>query len=52
MGDWIINQFLKGSRNYRHAQLVGDIVVCNKPEMPRRLNLLKDFVMTELRKIT
>ena len=52
MGDWIINQFLKGSRNFRHASLVGDIVVCNKVEMPRRLNLLKDFVMSELRKIT
>jgi len=52
MGDWIINQFLKGSRIYRHASLVGDIVVCNKMEMPRRLNLLKDFVMGELRKVT
>jgi hypothetical protein len=52
MGDWIINQFLKGSRNFRHASLVGDIVVCNKAEMPRRLNLLKDFVMTEIQRIT
>lgn len=52
MGDWIINQFLKGSRNYRHASLVGDIVVCNKSEMPRRLNLLKDFVISEISKIT
>jgi hypothetical protein len=52
MGDWIINQFLKGSRNYRHASLVGDIVVCNKNEMPRRLNLLKDFVISEISKIT
>lgn len=52
MGDWIINQFLKGSRNFRHASLVGDIVVCNKAEMPRRLNLLKDFVVTEIQRIT
>lgn len=52
MGDWIINQFLKGIRNFRHASLVGDIVVCNKAEMPRRLNLLKDFVMTEIQRIT
>jgi hypothetical protein len=43
---------LKGSRNFRHASLVGDIVVCNKAEMPRRLNLLKDFVVTEIQRIT
>lgn len=49
MGDWIINQFLKGgARNPRHASLVGEIVICNKVEMPRRLNLMKDFVMNQL----
>jgi hypothetical protein len=51
MGDWIIDQFLKGSRNHRHASLVGEIVICNRQEMPRRLNLLKDFVMTQLRQV-
>lgn len=61
MGDWIINQFLsktvtgpsataQASRsqttNSRHASLVGEIVICNKEELPRRLTLLKDFVVS------
>jgi hypothetical protein len=56
MGDWIINEFLKGSssgsRNLKHASLVGEIVMCNKHELPRRLLLLKDFVMTQLQLVT
>ncbi len=49
MGDWIINQFLKGGRIYKHASLVGEIVMCNKKELPRRLSFLKDHVMQQLR---
>lgn len=52
MGDWIINQFLKSGRNYKHASLVGEIIMSNKTELPRRLNLLKDHVMSSLRSIT
>ncbi len=40
MGDWIINQFLKSGRIYKHAALVGQIVICNKTELPRRLKFL------------
>jgi len=49
MGDWIINQFLKTGRNNKHAQLVGQIIMCNKDELPRRLALLKDYVLSNLR---
>lgn len=38
--------------SYRHASLVGEIVICNKQEMSRRLALLKDFVMKQLRQVT
>ena len=53
MGDWIINQFLRGqSPSAKHASLVGEIVMCNKQELPRRLSFLKEHVITLLRQIT
>ena len=51
MGDWIISQFLNNSSIYKHAALVGEIVMCNKEELPRRLLLLQNHVMKELESI-
>lgn len=51
MGDWIINQFLKGGKVYKHASLVGEIVMCNKDELPRRLKILQEYVLKELSSI-
>lgn len=51
MGDWIINQFLHSGRIYRHAALVGEIVMCNKTELPRRLKILQTFVMSQITQV-
>lgn len=40
MGDWIINKFLKSGNLYNHASLVGEIVMCDKAELSRRLKIL------------
>eukprot|EP00347_Sterkiella_histriomuscorum_P017580 403348792 len=52
MGDWIINQFLKSPNLNKHASLIGQIIICNKTELPRRLRLLQDHVINQLRTIT
>mmetsp|Transcript_44144 Transcript_44144/g.32128 ORF Transcript_44144/g.32128 Transcript_44144/m.32128 type:complete len:103 (-) Transcript_44144:730-1038(-) len=51
MGDWIIEQFLSNSSINKHASLVGEIVMCNKEELPRRLRILQNHVMGALKEI-
>ncbi len=51
MGDWIINQYLNNNNINKHAPLVGEIVMCNKEELPRRLMILQSHVMKELANI-
>lgn len=42
MGDWIIKELLKNNREISHIAILGEIVLCNKAEIPRRIYIILD----------
>jgi len=45
MGDWMISKFLSSPNFEKHAQLTGNLVMCEKAEVPSRLQMLQDHLM-------
>jgi len=45
MGDWMIGQFLAKKSIAKHAKLVGELLMCNADEIPRRLKVLQDHLL-------
>ena len=46
MGDWMIRKFLSSPNFERHAQLTGNLVMCEKSEVPNRLQMLQEHLMS------
>lgn len=46
MGDWMIRKFLSSPNFEKHAQLTGNLVMCEKSEVPNRLQMLQDHLMS------
>ena len=45
MGDWMIRKFLSSPNFVKHAQLSGNLVMCEKAEVPNRLQMLQEHLM-------
>ena len=46
MGDWMINKFLSSRDFERHAALTANLVMCERTEVPNRLQMLQAHLMT------
>ena len=45
MGDWMIRKFLSSSNFEKHAPLTGNLVMCEKQEVPNRIQMLRDYLI-------
>jgi hypothetical protein len=48
MGDWMIQKFLSSPNFEKHAPLTANLVMCEKSEVPSRLQMLQDHLMESL----
>jgi hypothetical protein len=46
MGDWMISKFLSSANFEKHAPLTGNLVMCEKQEVPNRLQMLQEHLMS------
>lgn len=46
MGDWMIRRFLISPNFEKQAPLTGNLIMCEKQEVPQRLQMLQDHLMS------
>ena len=50
MGNWMITKFISSPNFEKHAPLTGNLVMCEKQEVPNRLQMLQDHLMEKFNK--
>ena len=48
MGDWMIKKFLTSKNFEKHASLTANLVMCERSEIPGRLQMLQEYLMDEI----
>jgi hypothetical protein len=49
MGDWMIQKFLSSPNFEKHAPLTANLIMCEKIEVPNRLQMLQEHLMGRLK---